>query len=103
MSENRAVELVLYKAVEGTGEDDFLEASDAMMSDLMGLSGFIDRELAKNEDGYWLDIVHWNSLEEAQQAANDALNIPSCLAFFEMIDDADMKMMHFEGIRTYNK
>ena len=101
MNENHTIEVVQFTSVQGTDEKVFLEASDAMMIDLKKQRGFIDRELLKSEDNQWIDIVHWRKLADAELAAKNVMSIPACLKFFEMIDEASMKMMHYKQIRRY--
>jgi hypothetical protein len=100
MGDSPAVEVVQFKLAGGVDEKAFLEASDAMMPELGKLSGFITRELLKGEDE-WMDIVHWNSLDEARQAAAKVMSIPACLRFFEMIDQSGLKVSHLEQARSY--
>ena len=101
MTNDLAIELVQFKLAQGKDEKAFLEASDEMMIDLKKQSGFIDRELLKGENNLWVDIVHWKSLREAEQAAKNVMSIPSCLKFFEMINQESIKMMHLDQVREY--
>lgn len=101
MNENITVEIVQFTSKEGIDEKAFLQASDAMMMDLKKQDGFIDRELLKSEDNQWVDVVHWKSLANAELAAKNVMNSPTCLEFFQMMDQDSVKMMHFERIRRY--
>lgn len=101
MKDNLTVELVQFKLAKGKDEKAFLEASDEMMIDLRKQSGFIDRELLKGEDNEWIDVIHWENLAEAKLAAKYVMSIPSCLKFFEMIDQESIKMMHLDQVREY--
>jgi hypothetical protein len=98
----RTVEVAQFHLVEGTDEKAFLEAADAMQSEfLSNASGFIHRELIKGQYDEWMDIVHWNSLPEAEEAARQATNHPVCLRFFGMIDEMSMTIMYLQQIREY--
>jgi heme-degrading monooxygenase HmoA len=83
---NELIEVVEFKLAKGTDEKAFLEASDTMMPDLRKQSGFIRRELLRDADGQWLDIIHWKSRAEFEQAGRNVMSIPSCLRFFEILD-----------------
>jgi len=101
MTENLTIEMVQFRSLKGMDEKVFLDASDAMMTDLKKQRGFIDRELLKSEDDQWIDIVHWKSLGDAQLAARNVMSIPTCLTFFKMMDEGTVKMMHFRQVRKY--
>jgi len=64
-------------------------------------SGFLNRELIKGEYDQWMDIVHWNSMSEAKQAASGAMNHPACLRFFSMIDEISMTIMYLQQMREH--
>jgi quinol monooxygenase YgiN len=96
-----AVEIVQFRLSQGRDERAFLAASDAMMADLRKQPGFISRELLKLGGGEWMDIVHWESIEDAEAAEEAVMTIPSCLAFFGMIDQASIRMMHVEQLKEY--
>ncbi len=99
----KIAEVVQFHLVEGTNEKAFLDASDAMQSAfLKDARGFLNRELIKGEYDQWMDIVHWNSLSEAQQAAREGMNHPACLRFFAMIDEISMTMMYLQQMREYS-
>ena len=60
------VKIIQYKLFKGKDEKAFLSASDALMPKLAKLSGFIKRELLKDESGTWFDIVYWKSMKQAK-------------------------------------
>ncbi len=98
----KTAEVVQFHLIEGTDEKAFLKASDAMHSDfLKNAEGFLDRELIKGEFDQWMDIIHWSSLTEAEEAAREALDHPACLRFFGMIDETSMTMMYLQQMREY--
>lgn len=96
-----AVEIVHFKIKARTNEQEFLQASADMIQELGKLSGFIDRELLKGEDGQWTDLVHWKSMEHALKATDDVMRLPLCLAYFGLIDDTSLQMMHFTQSQKY--
>ena len=99
----KTVEVVQFHLVEGTDEKAFLEAFDAMQSEfLTNAKGFIDRELIKGQYDEWMDIIHWNSLPEAEEAARQATSHPVCLRFFGMIDEMSMTIMYLQQMREYS-
>ncbi|MDW7732630.1 MAG: hypothetical protein SCH66_09415 [Methanolobus sp.] len=90
-----AVEIVRFRLAKEVNEDDFLRASNIMMKELVLLDGFLSRELLKGDDGTWMDLLHWKSMDAALKAAEDVLNLPLCLEYFKLMDEASMEMSHY--------
>ena len=101
MSERLVVEVVTFKLKAGVGEADFLQAADAVMSDLQAMSGYIDRELLKDAQGQWMDILHWQSMDEALAAAEALMTAPNAGPFIAMLDATSMAMYHLEQVQVY--
>lgn len=101
MNRSPTIEIVQFKLKPGTDEAAFLAASDAILQNLRAASGFIRRELLKNDDGQWIDLVHWNSLEEAHHAAEVMPTWPSAGAFISMLDEQSITMLHMQREREY--
>ncbi len=101
MSERLVVEVVTFKLKAGVDEADFLQSADAVMSDLQAMSGYIDRELLKDAQGQWMDILHWQSMDEALAAAEALMTAPNAGAFIAMLDATNMAMYHLEQVRAY--
>ncbi len=96
MSTNYIIEVVQFQLCQGIDEKEFLNAAEAMLPDLVKEKGFIDRELLKDIEDQWIDIVHWNSMPEAVEHGKKFFNIPSCRKFVEMIDQSSLKIGLFE-------
>lgn len=97
------VELVLFRLNAGVADASFLEAADATAGALHKLGGFIRRELLKSADGQWVDLVYWNSMAEAQHAADAIMHLPACRPFLGMIDESSITMLHLDRWRKYNE
>lgn len=100
MHSSNVIEVVQFKPKEGIDKDTFTTAAGSIEAFINHQAGFIQRELAVNEDGMWIDIVHWTDLASAQQAAQAALESPACAPFFGMIDEHNMTMHHFQSVLT---
>jgi hypothetical protein len=103
------VEWAPFQLAEGVDEATLLAASAALQGEFLSKqSGFIKRELVKAKDNQWVDLVYWNSLEEAEQAAkNAANNSPICFKYFELMvgadpDDPSAGVIHLEVVETYS-
>ena len=95
------VKVIQYKLVKGTDEKSFLSASNKLMPKLAKLSGFIKRELLKDESGIWLDIVYWKSMKQARESEEKITAISECMKCINMMDSSSMKVMLFEQIQNY--
>lgn len=87
-------EIVLFKARSGVNREQMLEAARSIDPVLEDMPGFVSREILHTHDERWIDLVRWNSLEQAQDAASKVMALPKCLAFFELIDKESMQFMH---------
>jgi heme-degrading monooxygenase HmoA len=96
------VEVALFRLRPGVDEATFLRASAAMAPAVRAFGGFRRRTLYKSEDGRWVDLVDWDSLADAQRAAEAALTSPACQPFLALIDDADEVMIHARPVRRYD-
>jgi len=99
---NLIVEIAQFKLAAGVSEKDFLREAEAVQKNFLEKqSGYIDRELLKDKDGGWTDILHWNSMEEAQKAAEVMMSDPGAQGFMQKIDPSSVKMLHLELIKKY--
>lgn len=99
---NLIVEIAQFKLVAGVSEEDFLQEAEAAQKNFLEKqSGYIDRELLKGKDGQWVDILHWNSMEEAQKAAEVMMSDPATQGFMQKIDPSSVKMLHLEQVKSW--
>jgi len=92
---NQAVEVVIFRPLIGVSQNALESAARNVNAVLHSLPGFLSREFAVSEDGQCIDIVHWEDMDCAKQAAQSVMNIPACLEFFKLIDQNQVSMMHF--------
>ncbi|MEK7462868.1 MAG: antibiotic biosynthesis monooxygenase [Patescibacteria group bacterium] len=96
------IELAQFKMKVGVSEDEVLAASqEAQDGFLAKQKGYVSRELLKSSEGEWVDIVHWETMEDAQTAMNSFMGHPSTKKFGEVIDPSSIKMMHLEVVKKY--
>jgi hypothetical protein len=62
------LEIVSFRLKPGT-EADFVGNNGVVSDWLPRQPGFLSRHLGQREDGSWVDVVRWRSLEQAQEAA----------------------------------
>ncbi|MEQ8674894.1 MAG: hypothetical protein RLP44_28335 [Aggregatilineales bacterium] len=102
MNQSAIVELVLFKLVGGSNEEDFLSAAQGINPQLEEMHGFIERRLLRNGE-QWVDIVYWDSLEEAQSAAEAIMTLEAGQKFGAFIEQATMQFMHLHPVDVLTK
>lgn len=96
------VEIAQFKLAALVSDEEFLKEAEAVQNNfLKKQSGYIDRELLKGEDGQWADILHWNSMEEAQKAAQVMMGDPATQGFMQKIDPSSVKMLHLTQMKSW--
>lgn len=96
------IELAQFKTKAGVSEAEVLQASqEAHDGFLAKQTGYVSRELLKSGEGEWVDIVHWETMEDAQAAMNAFIGHTSTKKFGEIIDPSSIKMMHLELAKKY--
>lgn len=96
------VETAWFKLKPQVSEKDFLAASKkAHDGYLSKCKGFISRELLKAEDGAWLDVVHFRTMEDADAAAKNFPLSPSAREFEQAIDASSARMNRFKVAEKY--
>ena len=88
------IELVIYTVKEGISEKDALQAAASVNDFIKSQPGFISRKLSLSNEGKWVDIIYWESLEAAQVANERAMKSTVTAPFFEIIAQKDMQFYH---------
>lgn len=95
------LEVVLFRAKAGVADEQVLHGSAQLQPWLEGAAGYLSRKLNKGEDGQWVDLVHWRTLAEAHQAAEQLMAEPSAAAFMAMIDPESITMLHVQQQQAF--
>jgi heme-degrading monooxygenase HmoA len=96
------IELAQFKTKSGVNDAEVLGASqEAHDGFLAKQKGYISRELLKSSEGEWIDIVHWETIEDAQTAMNSFMGHHSTKRFAEIVDPPSIKMMHLKVVKKY--
>jgi hypothetical protein len=89
------LELVVYKLHEGVSREQFLGTNDAVSSWIRQQPGFISRELVYDAEGdRWVDVIWWETLEQAETASERSMTSASCSPMFALIDMESALMLH---------
>lgn len=95
MKTNGITEAVVFKLKPEVNVNQAREALLAVTNIAKAQPGFIDRVLHFNADGYWLDLVKWETMEQAKQAAREVPKHPDAASAFAMIDGSSIQFYHF--------
>ncbi len=85
------IEVVTWRAVEGTSDTKMREHALAMTPILKTMPGFIDRSLGKTDDGVWVDVLRWRSRADFENAGEKIIALPEAAAFFELMQNETIK------------
>jgi glyoxylase-like metal-dependent hydrolase (beta-lactamase superfamily II) len=81
------IEIATFKLIPGTTAEQFAPIDHAMECDYISkLPGFITRESAAGENGDWLVVNHWKSVEDAQAAMATFASARATQAFMSKLD-----------------
>lgn len=93
--DNKTLELVVFELNEGVTDDEFMATVKDVSRWVATQPGFVSRELVHSpESGKYTEIVWWRSRQEAEAAAQEAMDSPSCAPMFGMIAMDSMTMLH---------
>jgi len=97
----KTLELVVFRLEDGSTREQFLTTVDAVSKWAKAQPGFISRDLtyAAGEDK-WIDVVWWESIEDAEVAADAAASSDACAPMFGLIDLDQAQMLHGEPATT---
>jgi len=72
-----------------------LQAESALFDRLLEkLEGFIQRFLARQDDGTWVEVVFWRDMASAEQALDIFLNDPATEKLRAMVDSDSVKITY---------
>jgi hypothetical protein len=95
--EQKVLELVVFKLNEGVTREQLLGTVDAVSTWAREQPGFIARELSYDAEGdRWIDLVWWETMQDAHAAAEQAMSSESCAPMFSLIDMESTLMVHGE-------
>ena len=90
------MEVVTFKPKEGVSNEQLMEAMRSTNAIVKNFDGFLSRSIAIDQQGGFIDVVHWESLSQALRAAQQVQEIPEVMEHFALIDPKSIKMSHFE-------
>ena len=100
-STKNAIEVVIFKTKPEFDQQQEKASLDSLNSIVGARKGFISRQLARSEDGKWMDLIFWESMEDAKAAADDIMKLESAQKAFSVIDEQTMDFYHFDPVTRY--
>jgi hypothetical protein len=95
-------EVSQFRLGPGTDEQAFLEAAERSQSGFLGRQdGFVGRDLLRAEDGSWMDIVRFESLDAARAAFEAFAGHPDSKPFESMFDPSTVSMSHWSLAKSW--
>jgi hypothetical protein len=95
--DGHVVEIAIFKVKEGVTRAQLLGTVDAVSEWVKRQPGFVSRDLTYSADSdSWIDVIWWESLEQAHAAAEAAMTSESCAPMFAAIDLEGTEMLHGE-------
>ena len=95
MQAGKVLELVVYKLNEGASGEQFLGTNRAVSTWISKQPGFIWRELVYDGEGNrWVDVIWWETIEQAHAASELSMTSESCQPMFALIDMESALMLH---------
>ena len=69
------------------------------MPEIAKLKGFTKRELWRQEDNRWSDVMYWESREDAGRAEFNIPNIPACVTCIALMDQETIKVHKSQSLK----
>jgi Antibiotic biosynthesis monooxygenase len=88
------MEIVTFRLNPGITDTAFLALARATEGPVSAQPGFLRRSLLRNDAGDWTDLVEWQSLAQAQAAAEAVMAEPAFAPFAGAIDMTTLSMRH---------
>jgi hypothetical protein len=97
--DQKVLELVVFKLRDGATNDQLLATVDRVSDWVKTQPGFISRDLTYSaSEDRWIEVIWWDSLEEAESAAAVATSSDSCAPMFGLIDMESALYLHGEPV-----
>lgn len=91
------IEQVQFRARNPEADRRMAEAAWAAQAAIEQLPGYVGRQFGRSDDGDWVDLVRWKSMQHARDAAASAGREPAIAAFFALIDMDSVQMRHYQA------
>jgi hypothetical protein len=106
MMDGQVIEMASFRLKQGVSEAALMQAAAVIQDEfLSGQPGFVRRELVREAEGKFADIILWTDLASAQAALAIAQTSAACGRYFALIEidraDAGAGIKHLEVVARY--
>lgn len=86
------IEYVTFISKDGIEDKDLKKAIFDTDTVLNNIKGFIQRDIGKQENGIWVEVVYWENKELAEKGLEEFLNHPISKLLLTLIDSDSIKI-----------
>jgi hypothetical protein len=102
------IEWAPFTLKQGVSEAALAQAAKLIQSEFLSRQeGFVRRELVKEAEGKYVDVIWWTNFATAEAAMAKAETSPACASYFELIhinpDDMQAGIKHLQVIARYEQ
>lgn len=87
-------EIVIYRLKPDQDRDQFMEISTRATDWLRQRPGYLGRQLLEDDNGFWVDLVRWATMDDALAAAGAFMEVPEAAAFMSAVEPESVIMLH---------
>jgi len=88
------IESVTFKLAANISDKEFMATQAAIDDFARSSDGFVRRHLSRDENGVWLDVMEWSSMEAAMAAMDAFPKQPSLAPVLAAIDGDTVTIRH---------
>jgi hypothetical protein len=92
------IELVLSRPKSGVTDANIRASAQAVAPILNALPGLQRRVVLTDGQGQWIDVIHWDSLTNAQQAMSHVGHRPEVQTLFAQLDEPTVELFHMTSV-----
>src|ERR671911_765422 len=94
-------EIVIYRLKPEVDRKRFLEISTQATEWLRKRPGYLGRELLEDDNGQWVDLVRWATMDDALAAASAFMEVPEAAAFMDVVEPESITMLPPRSVVIY--
>jgi hypothetical protein len=87
------VELVFFKPKPDVSEAEVMKSAKTIQHLAAQMGSRFELEVLKTAEGEWVEIVHWDSQDEAQRVEQAVLQMPEAQEAMSVMDETSIRMV----------
>jgi D-aminopeptidase len=93
------VEFVFFRAKPNVSDAEVIKNAHKIQELATQTGTPFKLELLKTEEGEWVEVVRWNSKEEAQRVEQAVLSMPEAQKAMSVMDEASIRMVFMHPVQ----